>query len=434
MNKQLLKDLAELEAQQVITAETSERIRSFYEHRQQGTSNRGGIILAILGALLAGGGLILIIAHNWDEFTKVTKTIIGLLPLLAAQALAAYTLAKQKHSKAWRECSGILLFLAIPSTISVISQVYQIEGDLAGFLLSWTLIALPIVYILSSSVVALLCIGTATWYATLTGYFEWPSTRPYLYLVMILFLAPHYYTLLKSKPRSNEMLLTNFFVCISIAIVFGSFIKVDDQYYPFVFALYLLLFCVYWSISSVIKAAALTLNRLPFRVTGLTGILGIFFMWSFESLWERLWIVWSNKFFLTPYPYLALVSLGFVIFLIRKALNEKKVWYREFVAFSFIVYLIAVLVFAKQPAFGMLIINLWILLVAVMYIRQGSRENNFGVLNFGLIILAVLALCRFFDDSVPFVWRGIFFLLTGIAFFVLNYLVMNRKKALNKSL
>src|SRR5688572_28638486 len=186
MNTQLLKDIAELEAAQVITAETGQKIRNFYRQRNDSSPNRLGIILGILGALLIGSGMILIIAHNWDNFSKLTKTILGFMPLVAAQLLAGYTLLKQRDSKAWRECSGVLLFLAIPATISVMSQIYQTGGELADFLLTWTLLALPVVYILSSSVVALLCIATATWYAALTGYFDRSGTRPYFYLLMML--------------------------------------------------------------------------------------------------------------------------------------------------------------------------------------------------------------------------------------------------------
>ena len=48
----------------------------------------------------------------------------------------------------------------------------------------------------------------------------------------------------------------------------------------------------------------------------------------------------------------------------------------------------------------------------------------------GLLIIAALAVLRFFDDDIPFVWRSMFFLATGIGFFVANYLVIKRKKSL----
>ena len=62
MNKQLLKDLAELEAAEVISAETAEKINDYYLHRNASAPNRLAIILGILGALLIGSGIILIVA------------------------------------------------------------------------------------------------------------------------------------------------------------------------------------------------------------------------------------------------------------------------------------------------------------------------------------------------------------------------------------
>ena len=195
MNKQLLKDLAELEAEQVISRETSENIKQFYRDRVAYSPNRLGIILGILGAMLVGSGMILIIAHNWDNLGKITKTIFALLPLIATQLLSAYTLAKKKEHFSWRECSAVLVFFAIPASIALISQIYQIDGELSGFLLTWTLLALPLVYVLSSTVTAMLCLATGTWYALLLGYlnFDGLSSIPYLYLLMLLFMSPKYY-------------------------------------------------------------------------------------------------------------------------------------------------------------------------------------------------------------------------------------------------
>lgn len=68
--------------------------------------------------------------------------------------------------------------------------------------------------------------------------------------------------------------------------------------------------------------------------------------------------------------------------------------------------------------------------MAIFYIRKGSIKNHLGILNFGLLIIAVLALLRFFDNSIPFVWRGLFFVATGIGFFVANYLLLKKRKSI----
>ena len=432
MYKQLLKDIAELEAAHVITPETGEKIRTFYQQRNNSSPNRLGVILGVLGALLIGSGIILIIAHNWDNFSKLTKTILGFMPLLAAQLLAGYTLLKQRDSKAWRECSGVLLFLAIPATISVMSQIYQTGGELADFLFTWTLLALPVVYVLSSSVVALLCIATATWYAAMTGYFDGQGTRPYFYLLMMLTLAPHYYRLIRARPSSNLLTIMNLLLCLSVTVILGSFIQADNDWYAWYFAIYMVLFCIFYYTARMLKIKHSGMNTIPFHFTGIAGILTILVMWSFDSLWRGLGDEPLANVFFTPLPYMLLAGIIILSWQMMKTRKEAE-WDSHLIGFSFLAFLAPAVLLPQLPELGILIINLWILTVAVIYIRKGSRDNHFGILNFGLIILGILALCRFFDYSIPFVWRGVFFLLTGIAFFVLNYMLLNRRKALQKS-
>ena len=75
-------------------------------------------------------------------------------------------------------------------------------------------------------------------------------------------------------------------------------------------------------------------------------------------------------------------------------------------------------------------LNLWVLVLGLYFTRLGSVRNHLGILNLGLFIIGFLAVLRFFDEDIPFVWRGVFFLATGIAFFVANYIVIKRRKSL----
>jgi hypothetical protein len=90
-----------------------------------------------------------------------------------------------------------------------------------------------------------------------------------------------------------------------------------------------------------------------------------------------------------------------------------------------------VLAFSKLSFIGLLLVNAWILVMGMYYIRKGTARNHLGILNFGLLIIAALALFRFFDDSIPFIWRGLFFVATGIGFFVANYLLLKKRKSLS---
>ena len=66
--------------------------------------------------------------------------------------------------------------------------------------------------------------------------------------------------------------------------------------------------------------------------------------------------------------------------------------------------------------------------IGVLTIREGANRNNFGVLNYGLLIIAALVIGRFFDTNIGFVIKGILFVLVGLGFFFANVWMIRRKK------
>jgi len=74
------------------------------------------------------------------------------------------------------------------------------------------------------------------------------------------------------------------------------------------------------------------------------------------------------------------------------------------------------------------------LIVAVLTIREGAIRNNLGILNYGLLIITGLIICRFFDINIGFVLKGLLFVLVGMGFFFANlWMIRKKKKVLNPS-
>ncbi len=69
----------------ILNRYSTSHVENFY-------SSWSSLLLISLGAILIGGGIILLVAHNWENFGKGTRTILSILPLLLAQALAWYSL------------------------------------------------------------------------------------------------------------------------------------------------------------------------------------------------------------------------------------------------------------------------------------------------------------------------------------------------------
>jgi hypothetical protein len=65
----------------------------------------------------------------------------------------------------------------------------------------------------------------------------------------------------------------------------------------------------------------------------------------------------------------------------------------------------------------------------VEFLIRGIRADSLVRANFGLLVVAVLALCRFFDSDLSFVVRGLGFIVVGAAFLVGNLVLFRRQRA-----
>ena len=61
------RNLNELVAANIISQEIADKIQDYYNHKKGLSVNRLFVIFGILGGILIGLGIILIIAHNWDN-------------------------------------------------------------------------------------------------------------------------------------------------------------------------------------------------------------------------------------------------------------------------------------------------------------------------------------------------------------------------------
>ena len=143
MNSKLEKELSELIEENIITSDTAQKITDYYQTKEETKPNRLFTIFGVLGALLSGLGIILIIAHNWDEMSRNLKTVFAFLPLIIGQIACGYSMLKKKGTT-WIESSATFLILSVGATISLVSQIYNIPGNLSNFLLVRIAITAPL--------------------------------------------------------------------------------------------------------------------------------------------------------------------------------------------------------------------------------------------------------------------------------------------------
>jgi hypothetical protein len=76
-----------------------------------------------------------------------------------------------------------------------------------------------------------------------------------------------------------------------------------------------------------------------------------------------------------------------------------------------------------------LIFNVYTLFLGVEFLVRGLRANSLARANFGLLIIAGLAIARFFDSDLSFVTRGVGFIIVGAGFLAANVIFFRRRAA-----
>lgn len=426
MSKSILKDLPELVNAGIITADTADQIRGYYQHKSGHAQSRLFIVFGILGALLVGSGIILIIAHNWDELSRTVKTAFAFLPLLIGQLLCAYSLLKKHESTAWRESTATFLFFSVGASISLVSQIYHMPGSLGTFLLTWMLLCLPLVYILRSSVVSLLFIVGITYYACETGYWTYDTSVPYSYWLLLLSVLPYYYFLYRYHPKSNFIIFHHWLIPLSVIIALGTLAKANDE---LMFVAYMSLFSLLYLIGSMPFFEDQKRMNNGYYIVGSLGTMITLLPLSFDWFWKHLYkhnfmfpsIIMSPEFFVSV--FISLVA-GLLLYWKVKRDTWKGI---DPVALIFILFIFIFMLGTFSVILPVIMANMVVFTVGILKIRNGARKHHLGILNYGLLIITTLIICRFFDIQISFVIRGLLFVLVGIGFFVINFYMFRKR-------
>ncbi len=428
MKSRILNDISELLEHNIISQEVASDISEYYKSKEDGQPNRLFTVFGILGATLVGLGVILILAHNWDNFSRAIKTLFAFLPLLVGQIASGYTILKKK-SQAWRESSGTFLFFGIGASIALVSQIYNIPGDLGQFLFTWIVLALPLIYLLDSNAVSMLVIIFASYYACELGYdFGYKDSTPWLYLVLLVATVPFYVRLLKRSPQANTTSIFNWLYVLSLTVVLGTFIQ-DN--WPVGFLMYVTLFGVFYNLGKMPIYSNYQLRRNSFVIMGSLGTVAVLLILSFILIWEEI-LKSATLAFNTQEMLITSVLLGIAFAVLMYSIKYEENKKINLFQYAFLIVAIIFFVGTINATISTILINIMLLVLGLFAIKIGAGTLRFSVLNYGLLIIASVIICRFFDTNMSFVLRGVLFVAVGFGFFLANYVMLKKKQELNQ--
>lgn len=429
MNKRdirwLYQELMIWEEKGMITKQQSEKIHSYYG--EVGERNWLQLALAIfgtLGAILIGAGIILLLAKNWNELSRTSRTVLSIMPMVIGQIIAGWVIYNQKESTAWREGSSIFLLLTVGSSIALIGQTYHIPGNMGSFLLTWMLLGLPLVYILSASLPAIVyLIGITAW----AGYIQSEGGQVLLFWLLAALLIPHVWKSVSQDISSNR----SAFLCWTIALTFCVSIGITlEKVLP---GLWIIIYTSYFAILYLVSKLLIddreSFWENPFQVIGISGIFIISFLLTYEWPWQHIgWRYYRDSIYYNKWAgimdylivALLIVAIIYLLFLYKKQEKNKPIY----VVAPFLAVLCYILSSMDVDGYiPVVIFNLFILVGGIYTIIIGIKERNIGSTNGGMLLITGLIILRFFDMDLSFYIRGLAFIIIGIGFLVSNYLV-----------
>ncbi len=427
--------LPELVAGGVISSDSAGAIDRHYQASEARATSFGFVILAVIGSALMGAGIILLIAHNWDELSRPTRCLLAFLPLVLAQLLGFFVLLRRNDSPAWRESAAIFDVAAIAIAISLVSQTYQIQGSFTDFMRIWLLLGIPIIYLFRTNFGALAyIIGSAVW---MLSKGNWSFNRPgeMFFWLLLLLVVPFYVKVVRQSSSVWAFRVLSIALIAVSAVGLGvtiEFTRSDLGGVAFAgFFAVIYLSGMIWQ-----GGAKESLNVLS--VMGGLGVAITAVALSFEALWH-LHPSWESP----SLEQAAGIGIALCFPIAAVALSAWS-WVRRTIPFSIsaasipVVAGIARLVagaaspaarpFDNPYAFAAAVLfNLYALVLGIEFLMRGIKAGSMARANFGLLVIAALALARFFDSDLSFVARGVGFIAVGAGFLIANVIFFRKR-------
>jgi uncharacterized membrane protein len=432
----LYSELPELVSQEVVKPETAERILQYYGEMDEAGStakNWAIVLFSILGASLIGGGIILLIAHNWEELSRPMRALISVAPLVITAALGAWLVYTQSKSTAWREGVGTAQTLAIGSSIAMVAQTYNIGGRFDEFMLTWSLLALPVAYLLRSTLPALLyLVGIVVW----TGSVTYRTSSGLWYFPLLFAALPYLWWTARTNRYHPRPVLFAWVLAITVCVGTGfaaERVCGELDAWPVLFSG---LFAVLYLAGARWWGEASAAWQRPFQNVGALGAVGIALLLSFGDTWSH--AVWPDywKDVTSLQAWLQLITAA--IFPVAALFLWVQSWSRKawgeimLGAVSALAIVGWIAHMAHNVAISAVLFNLYLFFLGIGTLVIGFRGRRLGTVNAGMAVLAAVILCRFFDSDLNFLVRGVAFIVIGIGFLVTNMVLLRRKGVENK--
>lgn len=424
--KWLLSELPALVRKGVLLPEAAEQVATYY--RKTGSISRRSVlstVFTILGALLVGGGIILIFAHNWHDIPRFFRLFLLLGVLVGSQALVVRALRSAPAGGGPVEGATVFSILAFMANVALISQMYHIPGEMTEYFLICALVSLPLIYATRS-------IAGAIIYFLLVV--SWAGAEQFAGGVAIPLwgllagMLPLLRRQLQEAAGRNSTLV--FLWAFLLTIVVAAGITLEKALPGLWMVLYSSLFALMYLHKAKHVPSEGGFWEMPLESCGIVGqsllILLLTFKWPWQNIGWNYYRTAGYHPIAAAFDYVVIIgALAWALLLLFEALRRRQ---RRALLFGAAPLLVACAFATHESALipVLFVMNAYALVLGVDTILEGIRVGRRLWLNGGTLFVVLLILMRFFDSDMGMLVRGVSFVLIGLLFVYSNRLFARR--------
>lgn len=406
-----------------ISEEQNIKIRSFYKENPAYPKKQEilPMILAVIGSILVGLGIILLVAKNWEIMSRPTRLVVSVIPFLSGFAFAFWFISKDTK-RTYLQAIGIFISISILAGLGLVGQTYHIVSPAQNLYLASALLSLPFVYLTGSTIsgilyIVLICIYTSMMPNSASDLLFFKS------VFLISLIIPYFFSM-KNKLSLFETEWLKASIALSgLIIIFAT--SYDETFIFEKLILYALLLLI---------AKNMNLYNSHFlKSIGLFLLFLVFFIFTFEFRWAYTSFSFSIDQWIILVFLLLLTSV-----LMYKLYHENSIDFYS--SFMLIPILGIIYNFIPQSEFVQNMFywgfNISFFAVAIYVFFTGYKnmlqENNgISKANMGLFMILLIISKWFFDINVSFLIRGILFILLGASFLIFNFIFSKQKRGIS---
>ncbi|MEO6724567.1 MAG: DUF2157 domain-containing protein [Blastocatellia bacterium] len=391
--------------QGILAEEAAQRLNAIYELDQLGneSSRRLAAVIFTIGGLLVGGGVISLVAANWELLPTFIKVVLLFAALLGCH-LAGYWLRYHRNSPRLGHALIFCGCLIFGANIGLLAQIFNISGTWHNAYAVWAIGSLAMAWAVRSWLIGALALALSfIWFAGFADDHHERLATVYPFLLAIFFLPLGVFT------RSRALYALTFAGLISamtylagnasnsgrlslVAMAAGGFFS--------------------WTAGEYHRV---TQNRPELgnavAVLGGLAIAACAYIGSFHGLWSRdelsvsgLWLVPSTA------AVLASAILGGRMW--RQMNGEQRIIFTG-LAMACLMVVLGMVLSSQRPAVLPIFGNLAALIIAAIGIGKGILDERRSAFWLGTLFLALLVLSRFLEYETSLLLKSLAFIVCG---------------------